>query len=151
MEHETVGREWGGDNPTSPTGLNRAPTFSGYGWNPYVAGQLSTPTLVMQSLNDGILPTGPWPGQAGPGTGRAIYDALHRTLILPQGASMPNKVLVEVECASHALLWEGSATWAGPHTTFKEALIEWIKNGKFQGKDSGSFIVNESGMASAAS
>jgi len=150
MEQETVGREWGGDNPTSPTGLNRVPTFSGYGWNPTVAGQLSTPTLVMQGLNDGILPTGPWPGQAGPGTGRAIYDALKAVPPAP-GASMPNKVLVEVECASHALLWEGSATWGGPHTTFKAAMIEWIKSGKFKGKDSGSFIVNASGEARAAS
>jgi pimeloyl-ACP methyl ester carboxylesterase len=155
MEQETVGREWGGDDPTRPTGLNRAPTFSGYGWNPQVAGQLSKPTLVMQGLNDGILPTGPFPGQAGPGTGRAIYDALYKTLALPPGVPMPNKVLVEVECASHALVWEGSATWAGPHATLKAALIDWIKsetfNGAKNGAKNGSFIVNESGVASAAS
>src|SRR5215204_6584163 len=42
MENETVGREWGGTDPIKPTGLNRAPTFSGYGWNSVVAGQLST-------------------------------------------------------------------------------------------------------------
>lgn len=88
MEHETVGREWG------LTGLNRAPTFSGYGWNTAVAGQLSKPTLVMQGLNDGVLPTGPT-------TGEAIYNAL---------TAAPNKVLVRVQCASHALLWEGGPT-----------------------------------------
>jgi len=147
MEQENVGREWGGDDPTRPTGLNRAPTFSGYGWNPKpeVAGQLSKSALVIQGLNDGILPTGLLPGQAGPGTGRAIYDALYKALALPP-EEMPKKVLVEVECASHALVWEGSDTWAGPHATLKAALIEWIKRGKFKGKDSGSFIVNESGV-----
>jgi pimeloyl-ACP methyl ester carboxylesterase len=140
MEQETVGREWGGDDRASPTGLNRAPTFSGYGWNPRVAGQLSKHTLVMQGLKDGVLPTGP-------GTGQAIYEALHKAL--PE--STVNKVLVKVQCASHALLWEGSASWAGPHATFKEALIEWIKNGTFKDASSGSFIVNASGVVSAES
>jgi pimeloyl-ACP methyl ester carboxylesterase len=138
MEQDTVGREWGGDDPTHPTGLNRAPTFSNYGWNPSVAGQLSTPTLVMQGLEDTVVPTGP-------GTGHAIYDALP--------ASMTNKVLVQVQCASHALLWEGSAEgapWAGPHATLKAALIEWIKSGTFNGAANGSFIVDESGVAGPA-
>jgi pimeloyl-ACP methyl ester carboxylesterase len=150
MEHETVGREWGGTDPTRPDGLNRAPTFSGYGWNPRVAGQLSTPTLVMQGLKDGVLPP-----PTGPGTGQAIYDAL-------PGPWMTNKVLVQVECASHALLWEGCAgarctptsgrpyggpaPWAGPHATFKAALIEWIKSGTFNGAANGSFKVDGSGV-----
>src|SRR5215217_3537581 len=155
MENETVGREWGGTDPIKPTGLNRAPTFSGYGWNSVVAGQLSTPTLVMQGLKDGVLPTPP-----GPKTGQAIYDAIP--------AYMMNKVLVEVECASHALVWEGcaggrctptsgtpyggkpGAPWAGPHATLKAALIEWIKSGTFNGAANGSFNVNQSGVAKLA-
>jgi len=169
MEQETVGREWGGDDPTRPTGLNRAPTFSGYGWTPTVAGQLSKPTLVIQGLNDGTLPTGLFPGQAGPLTGRAIYDALYKAL--PQDDSLPKKVLVEVQCASHALVWEGCGQglatlparctpprgfkpygqkehepWAGPHSTLKAALIEWIKHRKFNDVESASYIVNESGV-----
>ncbi len=153
MEQETLERVWGGDDPRYPTGLNRAPTFSGYGWNRYVARQLSTPTLVMQGLMDTVLPTGPF-------TGRTIYDALEK---------VTNKVLVQVECASHALLWEGcagerckpahgerpyggrpGAPWAGPHATLKAALIEWIKRETFNGYDYGSFIVNESGVARPA-
>jgi pimeloyl-ACP methyl ester carboxylesterase len=153
MENETVGREWGGTDATKPPiGLNRAPTFSGYGWNPVVAGQLSTPTLVMQGLKDGVLPTPP-----GPQTGQDIYDAIP--------AYMTNKVLVQVECASHALPWEGcagnrckpasgtpyggtpGAPWAGPHATLKASLIEWIKSGNFNGAANGSFNVDESGVA----
>jgi hypothetical protein len=155
MENETVGREWGGTDPTKPAGLNRAPTFSGYGWNRVVAGQLSTPTLVMQGLKDGVLPA-----PSGPNTGQAIYEAIP--------AYMMNKVLVEVECASHALVWEGcaggrctptsgtpyggkpGAPWAGPHATLKAALIEWIKSGTFNGAANGSFNVNQSGVATPA-
>jgi pimeloyl-ACP methyl ester carboxylesterase len=138
MEHGTVGRAWGTTpwtGPGSTGGPNRAPTFSGYGWNLAVAGQLRTPTLVIQGLQDGILPTGP-------GTGEAIYNALPAAV-----ENVSNKVLVQVKCASHALPWEGCAR-AGctpPHETLKRALIEWIKSGTFKGAANGSFIVNESG------
>jgi hypothetical protein len=79
---------------------------------------------------------------------------------------MPNKVLVQVECASHALPWEGCAgdrctpapgtgtpyggtagrPWAGPHATLKAALIEWITKGEFNRLPNGSFIVDQSGV-----
>jgi hypothetical protein len=163
LEQEDFGRKWGGDNPNFPTGLNRAPTFSGYGWTTRVAGQLNKDALVIQGLEDTVLPTGV-------GSGRAIYNALHKDLNLPPSA-MPNKVLVGVQCASHALVWEGCAgdrckpasgtpygelpwggasPWAGPHATLKAALIEWIHDGKFNGQKNGSFIVNESGVASSS-
>jgi pimeloyl-ACP methyl ester carboxylesterase len=139
MEQETMGREWGqrpwsGSEPTG--GLNRAPTFSGYGWNKIVAGQLRTPTLVMQGLQDGVLPTGP-------GTGEELYEALPD----PE-ENVFNKVLVQVECASHVLQWEGCD---GPnckphHATFKDALIEWIKRGTFNRAPNGSWIVNKRGV-----
>jgi pimeloyl-ACP methyl ester carboxylesterase len=138
MEHETVGREWG-----TTGGLNRAPTFSGYGWNRFVARKLRTPTLVMQGLEDGVLPTGP-------GTGRAIYGYLPA----PE-ENVFNKVLVEVECASHVMQWEGCdgggfADCTPPYVTFQEALIEWIKSGTFNGNANGPFYVNPSAESSAA-
>jgi len=145
MENETVGRDWG-----NPPGLNRSPTFSGYGWNRDVAGQLSLlpdgdlhpiPALVIQGLEDGVLPTGP-------GTGKVLYDALYKDL---PPASRPNKVLVEVECASHVLQWEGCAPGCTtPHATFRKALIEWIKSGTFNGEANGPFKVDQSGMVSRA-
>jgi len=159
MENETVGREWG-NSSDHPQGLNRAPTFSGYGWNRVVAGQLRTPTLVMQGLKDETLrlaqlATTGTPPEA---TAQAIYDAIP--------AYMASKVLVKVDCASHALLWEGCSgpncttppasgtlyggtpgePWAGPHATLKAALIEWIKSGTFNGAANGSFTVNQSGV-----
>ena len=41
--------------------------------------------------------------------------------------------------------YDGSAPWAGPHATFKAALIEWIKKETFT-KPNGSYIVDESGV-----
>jgi pimeloyl-ACP methyl ester carboxylesterase len=149
MALDPVGREWGGDDPMQPTGLNRSPTFSGYGWNAAVAGQLTTPTLVIQGLEDIGVP-------GGSSTSTAIFNALP--------ASMTNKVLVQVECASHALPFEGCTgprctpasgtpygeppgdAWRGPRATLTAALIEWIKSGTFNGAMSGRFMVDAGGV-----
>ncbi|MFF4693263.1 alpha/beta fold hydrolase [Streptomyces sp. NPDC001307] len=149
LQLETVGRDWGGDDPAHPTGLSRSPTFSSYGWNTTVAQQLTTPSLVIHGLEDSLAP---------PTNATAIYNNL----------PVANKVLVQVQCASHALLYEGCSgprctprsgvpyggrpgePWAGPHATLKAALIEWIKSGTFNGAAHGRFIVNESGVASAS-
>lgn len=153
MRHDSVGRTWGGTDPAQPSGLNRSPTFSGYGWNAAVAGQLSTPTLVIQGFEDMGVP-------GGVANASAIYDALP--------ASMTNKVLVRVQCASHALPVEGcagarctpasgtpygaapGAPWAGPRSTLTAALIEWTKSATFDGASNGRFVVDASGVASAS-
>ena len=150
MQNDTVGRDWGGVDPAHPSGLNRSPTFSSYGWNAAVAGQLAAPTLVIQGVEDVGVP-------GGLSNSTAIYNALP--------ASMANKVLVQIECASHALQLEGcsgarctpasgtpyggipGAPWAGPHATVKAALIEWVKGGTFNGTASGRFNVDASGVA----
>ena len=150
---DPLGANWGGAVPGQPTGLQRSPTFSSYGWNPDVAGQLTPPTLVMQGLDDLGVP-------GGAGNAPAIYNALP--------ASMTNKVLVQVGCASHEMLIEGCSEarctptsgtpyggipgqpWAGPHSTVKAALIEWINSGTFNGAASGRFTVSDSGAASAS-
>ncbi|MER7000953.1 hypothetical protein [Streptomyces sp. NPDC000410] len=80
---------------------------------------------------------------------------------------MTNKLLVQVQCASHAQIFEGCSgprctpdsgtpyggrpgePWAGPHATLKAALIEWIKNGTFNGAANGQFTVDASGVASS--
>ncbi|WP_128430600.1 alpha/beta hydrolase [Streptomyces cyaneus] len=151
MEQDTEGRNWGGDEPGNPTGLNRSPTFSSYGWNTAVAGQLTPPTLVIHGLDDAT---------ALPANAPAIFNALP--------ASMTNKVLVQLQCASHQMQMEGCSgprctpesgtpyggrpgePWAGPHATVKAALIEWISSGTFNGAANGQFTVDESGVASAS-
>lgn len=148
-EHETTGRDWGGTDPAQPTGLIRMPTFSSYGFNAGVVGQLTPPTLIIGGLNDTT------PGSADPS---AVFDALP--------ASMTNKALVRLDCASHNLVWEGcdgprclpasgtpyggtpGAAWEGPHATITAALTEWITRGSFDGAGNGRFIVDKSGVAS---
>ena len=142
MQNDTVGRDWGDPAAVKP-GLNRSPTFSGYGWNLNVAGKLSKPALVIQGLEDGALPTGPK-------TGKVLYDHLYNGLPAP-APSRPNKVLVQVECASHVLQWEGcdGADCTPHYVTFQKALIEWIESGTFNnGAPSGSFNVSPSGVVS---
>ena len=58
MAHDDLGRDWGGPDKNNPAGLLRTPTFSTYGWNTGVAGQLTPPTLVMQGVDDTGLPAG---------------------------------------------------------------------------------------------
>jgi pimeloyl-ACP methyl ester carboxylesterase len=106
------------------TGLLRLPTFSSYGFNEAVAGQLSLPTLVMQGLDDIVVPS----------SGSAVYSALPPL--------MPNKVLVQLDCATHEMLWERA------HSTVTAALSEWITNGTFDGAQTGRFTVDASGIAS---
>ncbi|MFF7725454.1 alpha/beta fold hydrolase [Streptomyces sp. NPDC008001] len=148
MQEDGAGRDWGGDDSHHPAGLFRSPTFSTFGWNDTVAGQLSVPTLVMHGIDDGILPVS---------TSNSLYNALP--------ATMNNKVLVQVKCASHSWPAEGctgsrckpaapatvygqapGTSWAGPHATLKAALIEWMTKGTFNGKANGKFTVDKSGV-----
>jgi pimeloyl-ACP methyl ester carboxylesterase len=151
MDLDTRGRNWGGDEPGHPAGLLRLPTFSSYGFNDVVAGQLIPPTLIMQGLDDVAVP-------GGVASAADIYRALP--------ASMTNKVLVQLDCATHEMMWEGCSgtlrcaapggipygtdpgkRWGGPHSTITAALIEWITNGTFDGAQAGEFTVDSSGVA----
>jgi pimeloyl-ACP methyl ester carboxylesterase len=146
-----LGRDWGGSDNQKPAGLLRSPTFSSYGWNAAVAGRLIPPTLVMQGLDDTT-------ALAGAANGPAVYNALP--------ASMSNKVLVQVDCATHGMMFEGCSNaarctptsgtpyggvpgqpWAGAHSTIQAALIEWITNTTFNGNPTGKFIIDSSGIA----
>jgi hypothetical protein len=151
MDHDVVGRAWGGTDPGHPAGMLRSPTSSSYGWNTDVAAQLVPPTLVMQGLDDTGIP-------GGASNAPAIYDSLP--------TSMTAKVLVQLDCATHAMMWDGCSNasrcipasgipyggvpdrpWAGPHSTIKAALIEWITSGTFDRASIGTFIVDASGVS----
>lgn len=149
LDQDPLAAGWGGNVAGQPSGLIRSPTFSSYGWNTDVAGRLTTPTLVMQGVDDIVLP-------GGVQNARSLYDALP--------ASMTNKVLVEAGCASHDMVVEGCSgvrcmpesgapyggipgrPWAGPHATLTAALIEWIEAGTFNGAGGGRFSVDDSGV-----
>lgn len=150
-EEDRLGSTWGGDDPNRPTGVNRSPTFSSYGWNAGVAQQQTTPSLVIDGLED------PTP-LATAADSKALYNSL----------GTAHKVLVQVQCASHAMLLEGCSgprctpqsgtpyggrpgrPWVGPHGTVQTALVEWIRNGTFNGAANGHFTVNEGGVANSS-
>ena len=110
--------------PPIRRGVLRSPTFSAYGWNTDVAAQLIPPTLVMQGIDDTDIP-------GGTGNAPAIYHAR---------ASV-------YSCLGHPQGGPPDRPWAGPHSTIKAALIEWITNGTFDGADIGTFVVDASGVA----
>ena len=126
MSQETVGRSWGGNKAGNPAGLRRLPTFATFGFNTQVAGALGPPTLVMQGLDDDV------PPGLGVQSAPMLYDAL------PD--AMTNKVLVQVDCATHGFMAERA------HATVKAALIEWITASTFGGEPGGRFVVSASGV-----
>jgi len=157
---DLFGLEWGGTLFGSPTGLNRVPTFTRYGWNPEIAHTFTLPTLILNGLDDNL----------------AIVE--NSTNIFNELTSVANKVLVQVDCAGHQMQSEicgadgdgdgvacepgerccqaapgtiygtDSGTWAGPHSTVAAALIEWVKYGTFDHSECGRFLVDASGVPS---
>ena len=153
MDLDANGRNWGRDDVDHPAGLLRLPTFSTYGFNDAVARQLTEPTLVIQGLDDVVVP-------GGPAAASALYNALP--------PSMTNKLLVQVDCATHEMMWEGCSDaprctpesgvgvpygteagrpWAGAYSTVTAALIEWMTTGTFDGAQAGRCTIDGSGVA----
>jgi pimeloyl-ACP methyl ester carboxylesterase len=147
LAQDPIGAQWGGSDPERPLGLMRSPTFSTYGFNPSVGGKIDKPVLVLQGMDD---------TQAQPANSCALYNTLGTT----------RKVLVQVDCASHQMHIEGcsgtrcahsepaygtpgTANFEGPHTTVQAALVEWIKDGRFNGSEAGRYVVGTNGVVSA--
>ena len=116
-------------------------------------GKLTQPTLVMQGLDDVVVP-------GGAATASAIYSALP--------ASMTNKVLVQLDCATHEMLWEGcsdaarcaaasgipygtepGSPWAGAHSTITAALSRMDNQRDIRRAQAGRFTVDARGVATA--
>ena len=53
---------------------------------------------------------------------------------------MPQKILVHVACASHALVFENQ------HEVLFDTAIEWLQRGTFKGQTSGKFAVDSKGQ-----
>jgi pimeloyl-ACP methyl ester carboxylesterase len=163
MELDPLGDTWGGTVPNvydengellvnNSSGLLRSPTFTRNGWNTEVAATFTLPTLLLHAADDNV---------ALPGNADNMFNAL---------TSVENKVLVKVDCSSHQFIGEACSgarcddqdpnttpygqvpedqAWMGPHHTIAAALIEWIKDGKFNDSKCGQFAVNPSGIVTA--
>ncbi|MFC9769189.1 alpha/beta hydrolase, partial [Rhodococcus jostii] len=119
---DAVGAKWGG-SATTPAGFVRSPTFTVSGWNKDVAAAITIPTLVLHGTEDrSVLPA----------NAPHLYDAL----------TTEQKVLIELDCASHFLHYETAPTWEGPHKAVADAIIEWVRSATFTGKTTGQFTID---------
>ena len=114
---------WGSNHDPVTGGLSRWPTAVRWGWGAAQAVRITVPTLVIGGTIDMTVPP-------------SHLDNLYGALASSQ------KVRVQMDCASHASLWEGStaaAGWDGPHTTIQQAIVEWLTNGTYLGYSTGRF------------
>jgi pimeloyl-ACP methyl ester carboxylesterase len=113
MDFEPVGRTWG---PLE--GVMRVRTNTLWGWNQTAAPRIKVPMLIMVGRNDTLL-----------GAARDLYQDL----------GSEDKVLVEVPCASHFLVWETQ------HKILHRASREWLRKGSLKGVRQGVFTVDADG------
>ena len=113
MDFEPVGRTWG---PLE--GVMRARTTTLWGWNSVETPKLKIPTLIIVGENDTLL-----------SASRDLYEHL--------GAE--EKILVEVPCGSHFLVWENN------HKILHTASKQWLRNGSLAGVRRGVFTVDADG------
>ena len=102
-----VGATWG-----PPDGLSRFPIVTRWGWNMAAAMRVRTPMLVIHGLRDATVP---------PAFSVAIASS----------SPLDNRVLVEIQCASHALLWEGCSEpfCSSPYKIVAKQIGEWVLGG----------------------
>ena len=113
MDFEPVGRTWG---PLE--GVMRARTVAVWGWNATTAPTLKVPMLIIVGQNDTLL-----------SQGRDLYQDL----------GSEDKVLLEVPCASHFLVWETN------HKILHTASREWLRKGSLKGVRQGVLTLDADG------
>jgi fermentation-respiration switch protein FrsA (DUF1100 family) len=105
MQSDPVGATWG-------PGVRRAPQTTTWGWNQSVVTKMQTPTLMVAPIHD---------GQVAPARVNELYADL----------GSPQKVLVDLGCASHNAMWERN------HTLMFRASLEWLEKGTVNGMPQG--------------
>ncbi len=115
MEFEGIGATWG----TPPATLQRAQRGQSWGWNNTEAAGIDVPVLLLIGQWDSLRPTA-----------YTLFDALTGT---------PNKVLVDIACASHFVAVEVQ------HRVLHEASKQWLLHGSIQGVKEGFISVDVDG------
>ena len=102
---DPTGAKWG-------SGVRRAPSTTTWGFNKAMISGMKTPTLMIAGALD---------KQVTPERVRAAFDDL----------GSPNKVLLDLGCASHNAMWESN------HLTLFSASLEFLKEGTVGGQRNG--------------
>ena len=105
MESDPVGATWG-------PGVRRAPQTTTWGWNAAVAGKMQTPALMVAAVHD-----------------KQVDAARVHELYEDYGS--PQKVVADLECTSHAAMWESD------RLHLFRASLEWLRTGTVGGAQSG--------------
>jgi pimeloyl-ACP methyl ester carboxylesterase len=105
LASDPVGATWG-------TGIRRAPQVPTWGFNQAVVSKMRTPVLMVAAVHD---------KQVLPERVRDLYADL----------GSPQKVIVDLGCASHNAMWEKN------HLLLFEASAEWLRDGKVRGQSQG--------------
>lgn len=129
---DPLGATWGSSDPATG-GVFRWPTAIHWGWGPAEAARVTVPTMVISPLEDKVILPG-------------VQTSLHESLASEQ------KVIVRIDCGSHAAPWEGSTNasgWGGPHTTLQSAVVEWMLHATYQGASTGAFRAKVDGTVVA--
>jgi pimeloyl-ACP methyl ester carboxylesterase len=129
---DPIGASWGSTDPATG-GVFRWPTAIRWGWGPAEAAEVTVPTMIVSPLEDKIVL---------PSVQTTLYQAL----------GSEKKVIVRVDCASHAMPLEGSTNafgWRGPHITLQDATIEWMLHNTYQGAETGAFHARVDGTVVA--
>jgi pimeloyl-ACP methyl ester carboxylesterase len=94
------------------TGVRRAPQTTSWGWNQAMVAKTQVPTLMVAGTHD---------RQVSPQLVKNLYEDL----------AASQKVYVEMACASHNAMWEKD------HLQLFKASLEWLSEGKVNGKTEG--------------
>ncbi|MFM8533817.1 MAG: alpha/beta hydrolase [Acidimicrobiia bacterium] len=105
LASDPLGAKWG-------SGVRRAPSTTTWGFNESMVGGMKTPTLIVAGALDKQVP---------PDRVRAMYDDL----------GSPEKVLIDLGCASHNAMWESN------RLLMFDASLEWLTKGTVHGSKSG--------------
>jgi len=106
LESDPVGATWG-------PGVRRAPQTTTWGWNAAVVGKMQTPALMVAGAHD---------KQVDPARVRELHADL----------GSPQKVMIDLGCASHNAMWE-----KGAHALLFRASLEWLEKGTVNGAQTG--------------
>jgi pimeloyl-ACP methyl ester carboxylesterase len=135
---DPVGPGWG-----TPDGLSRYPVVPRFNWNEDVAARIEVPALVINGLKDTVVrvaaSTELWSASPPQGSGVACAgdadcasEYACRPFPSPARCRLKNRTLVQLDCASHALMWEtcSGEGCVDPHRTVQKLVGDWILTGQ---------------------
>ena len=123
---DPLGATWGSADPVSG-GVMRFPNAARFGWDRNAATNFTRPAMIIHGDLDTLVPKS---------MDEALYADLGSALSDP-----PNKVFIQIACASHTTVWE-----TANHVIVREAAREWFRSGTYDGFQSGTFYVSAAGI-----